>query len=117
LIGYEPLTYEDYQYPLWANVLGWGIAGSSVLMIPGVALFKIITTPGTLSEVRNRQRIFSSLNVYAKIFVLYAIFLDSQRIKILTTPWRDQQMNAEGEVPTSSAEIRLTSMTQVEDSV
>jgi hypothetical protein len=70
LIGYEPLTYEDYQYPLWANVLGWGIAGSSVLMIPGVALFKIITTPGTLSEVQNRQIIFSSLNVYAKIFVL-----------------------------------------------
>ncbi|KAF2887315.1 hypothetical protein ILUMI_18858, partial [Ignelater luminosus] len=34
LLGYEPLSYEDYVYPEWANVLGWIIAGSSVAMIP-----------------------------------------------------------------------------------
>ncbi|XP_046813118.1 sodium-dependent dopamine transporter [Vespa crabro] len=68
LMGYEPLTYEDYVYPLWANVMGWLIASSSIIMIPGVAIYKIIVTPGT--------------------FV--------QRIKILTTPWRDtQQRNAD----------------------
>lgn len=52
LIGYEPLTYEDYQYPVWANVLGWAIAGSSVFMIPAVAIYKLITTPGTLRQVQ-----------------------------------------------------------------
>ncbi|XP_015177672.1 PREDICTED: sodium-dependent noradrenaline transporter [Polistes dominula] len=68
LMGYEPLTYEDYVYPLWANVMGWLIASSSIIMIPGVAIYKIIVTPGT--------------------FV--------QRMKILTTPWRDtQQRNAD----------------------
>jgi len=51
LIGYEPLTYEDYQYPPWANTLGWAIAGSSVMMIPGMAIYKIIVTPGTLKQV------------------------------------------------------------------
>ncbi|XP_012272981.1 sodium-dependent dopamine transporter [Orussus abietinus] len=66
LMGYEPLTYEDYEYPVWANVLGWLIASSSIAMIPGVAIYKIITTPGT--------------------FV--------QRMKILTTPWRDTQQRA-----------------------
>ncbi|XP_070156863.1 sodium-dependent dopamine transporter isoform X1 [Polyergus mexicanus] len=63
LMGYEPLSYEDYVYPVWANVLGWLIACSSIIMIPGMAIYKISTTPGS--------------------FV--------QRLKILTTPWRDTQ--------------------------
>lgn len=50
-MGYEPLTYEDYVYPLWANVMGWLIASSSIIMIPGVAIYKIIVTPGTFVQV------------------------------------------------------------------
>ena len=51
-IMYQPLTYEDYEYPLWANILGWAMALSSMLCIPVVAFYKIGTTPGTLKEVR-----------------------------------------------------------------
>lgn len=51
LMGYEPLTYEDYVYPQWANVVGWLIALSSVLMIPLVAIIQIIITPGTFWQV------------------------------------------------------------------
>lgn len=54
-MGYEPLTYEDYVYPLWANILGWFIASSSVAMIPGVAIYKMIVTPGTFCQVRRVQ--------------------------------------------------------------
>lgn len=79
LIYYEPLRYEDYIYPAWANVLGWCIAGSSMLMIPIIGLYKILTTPGT--------------------FV--------QRIKILTTPWRDQQIISNG-ITVDQAQVRLT---------
>ncbi|XP_015118294.1 sodium-dependent dopamine transporter [Diachasma alloeum] len=61
LMGYEPLSYEDYTYPEWANILGWIIAGSSITMIPGVALYKLIVTPGSFCH----------------------------RLKTLTTPWRD----------------------------
>lgn len=58
LIGYEPLSYEDYIYPEWANALGWCIAGSSVIMIPTIALYKFITTSGSLKQVsRNRRQI------------------------------------------------------------
>ncbi|XP_034255518.1 sodium-dependent dopamine transporter isoform X2 [Thrips palmi] len=90
LIGYEPLTYEDYIYPAWANVLGWLIAGSSVAMIPGVAAFKLLTTPGTFC----------------------------QRMRYLTTPWRDHQMAVNGSlslphdaVGSSPEEVRLRLMT------
>lgn len=51
LLGYEPLTYEDYVFPVWANVLGWLIAGSSVITIPVVAIYKLLTTPGSISQV------------------------------------------------------------------
>lgn len=52
LLGYEPLTYENYVYPTWANALGWMIAGSSVACIPAMAIYKLATTPGTCAKVR-----------------------------------------------------------------
>ena len=51
LLDYEPLRYENYIYPAWANALGWAIAGSSVMCIPTVAIFKLLTTKGTFVEV------------------------------------------------------------------
>ncbi|XP_055625133.1 sodium-dependent dopamine transporter isoform X2 [Toxorhynchites rutilus septentrionalis] len=86
LIGYEPLRYEDYVYPPWANVLGWCIAGSSMIMIPLMAFYKLLVTPGS--------------------FI--------QRIKILTTPWRDQQLAVNG-VTTEPAQVRLTNTDEGEE--
>lgn len=79
LIGYQPLTYEEYEYPGWANALGWSIAGSSVMMIPAVAIYKLCTTPGSLR----------------------------QRLRILTTPWRDQQVSVNG-VTADATQVRLS---------
>lgn len=51
LLTSEPLSYENYVYPTWANALGWCIAGSSMIMIPGVAIVKLLMTPGTIKQV------------------------------------------------------------------
>lgn len=53
----EPLKHDDYIYPMWATVLGWSIAGSSIAMIPAVAIYQIIITPGTFCE---RMRILTT---------------------------------------------------------
>ncbi|KAL5288593.1 DAT family protein [Megaselia abdita] len=79
LIGHEPLKYENYTYPGWANIFGWCIAGSSVLMIPLVAVIMMVITPGSFC----------------------------QRLKTLTTPWRDSQVNQNG-VTVDATQIRLT---------
>ncbi|XP_013384066.1 sodium-dependent dopamine transporter isoform X2 [Lingula anatina] len=50
LVKYEPLQYEDYQYPWWANMIGWFIACSSMVCIPAFAIYKLYSTPGTLIE-------------------------------------------------------------------
>ncbi|KAJ9573707.1 hypothetical protein L9F63_008920, partial [Diploptera punctata] len=46
----QPLKYNDYKYPNWAEWIGWSLALSSILMIPLVALISIMQTPGTLKE-------------------------------------------------------------------
>uniref|UniRef100_A0A336MNN5 Transporter n=1 Tax=Culicoides sonorensis TaxID=179676 RepID=A0A336MNN5_CULSO len=84
LIGYEPLTYDNYIYPTWANVLGWCIALSSMSMIPLVAIFKFCTARGSVSK----------------------------RLRTLTTPYCDRHStiaNGTTTSTTSSAKIQLTS--------
>lgn len=51
LFNYEPLTHADYNYPWWANVLGWCIAISSMIMIPAMAIYKMCITKGSFLEV------------------------------------------------------------------
>ncbi|XP_050409081.1 sodium-dependent dopamine transporter [Patella vulgata] len=50
LVHYTPLTYDDYTYPLSASLIGWAIALSSILCIPGFAIYSIITAKGTLMQ-------------------------------------------------------------------
>ena len=52
LYEYEPLKFGlNYVYPWWGQSLGWILALSSMLCIPGYAIWKYQTTPGTFSEV------------------------------------------------------------------
>ncbi|XP_074641152.1 sodium-dependent dopamine transporter-like [Tubulanus polymorphus] len=50
LVMYKPLTYDGYVYPWWANLIGWLMALSSILCVPGVAIYKICTTKGTFPQ-------------------------------------------------------------------
>ncbi|KAL1452101.1 hypothetical protein WDU94_006413 [Cyamophila willieti] len=87
LTTYEPLSYEGYVYPQWANILGVAIASSSVIMIPGMAIYQMLITPGTFM----------------------------QRLHTLLTPWRDHQtvlarsLSLNGGITSDPAQIRLTS--------
>lgn len=50
LIAYKPLSADDPEkYPWWTDVIGWGMAGSSMIMIPFVAIYKIVRVPGPAS--------------------------------------------------------------------
>ncbi|XP_058966080.2 sodium- and chloride-dependent GABA transporter 1-like [Pocillopora verrucosa] len=44
------ISYGDYKYPPWAEFIGWLIALSSMLFIPGVAIYNLYMTPGTFME-------------------------------------------------------------------
>ena len=54
LIEHKPLKYEDYDYPDWADALGWGLTFLSAFNIPFWAIVTLIRTPGaTLKEASN----------------------------------------------------------------
>ncbi|KAJ1519377.1 hypothetical protein ONE63_004670 [Megalurothrips usitatus] len=50
LLYHEPLKYHDYQYPAWAELVGWGLTMSSIVMIPAVAILQLVKTPGSFRE-------------------------------------------------------------------
>lgn len=53
IMTYSDLTYNRvYIFPQWALSIGWVMACSSLLCIPGYAIYRIITTKGSLIEVR-----------------------------------------------------------------
>ena len=41
----------DYHYPAWGEVLGFAISISSMLWVPGYAIYYLLSTKGSWSEV------------------------------------------------------------------
>lgn len=41
--GFKRLTYSNYKYPLWADILGWCFVAFEMALIPGVAIYKVVT--------------------------------------------------------------------------
>ncbi|RUS72522.1 hypothetical protein EGW08_019718, partial [Elysia chlorotica] len=50
LANYAPMEHDGYTYPMYANIIGWAIALSSILCIPGFAIFSILRAKGSLSD-------------------------------------------------------------------
>uniref|UniRef100_A0A671FNP7 Transporter n=1 Tax=Rhinolophus ferrumequinum TaxID=59479 RepID=A0A671FNP7_RHIFE len=50
IINFKPLTYDDYVFPLWANWVGWGIALSSMSLVPAYIIYKFLSTRGSVWE-------------------------------------------------------------------
>jgi len=49
-VRYSPITMGDYHYPAWGEFVGFSISLSSMLWVPGYALYYLLTEEGTLSE-------------------------------------------------------------------
>ncbi len=52
LVTYKPLKYNNYEYPVWGQVLGWILASASMIQIPIFFVYQMATAKGTLREVR-----------------------------------------------------------------
>ena len=50
LAKYERIKLPGYEYPVWAELIGWFLALSSMLCIPVYAIYKWTVTPGTFDE-------------------------------------------------------------------
>ena len=67
-LDYDGNSYSDYTYPTWANVGGWLITFSSVILIPIVAIKKICQEEGSFKQVRE----MSLINLFLIRFLISA---------------------------------------------
>ena len=44
-------SYGDYEYPGWAEALGWTVSFISVIPIPAMAVYELTKTSGTMRQV------------------------------------------------------------------
>ncbi|KAK1891047.1 Sodium-dependent noradrenaline transporter [Dissostichus eleginoides] len=44
------LKYDDYVFPYWSNVVGWGVAMSSMMFVPCYAIYKFFSVSGTFKQ-------------------------------------------------------------------
>ncbi|XP_061073692.1 sodium- and chloride-dependent GABA transporter 2-like [Conger conger] len=59
LVKYQPLTFNRwYVYPDWAYVLGWLLALSSVVLVPGWSLVKLSISTGTLRQTTRKSNFY-----------------------------------------------------------
>lgn len=52
IVQFTPVKYLDYEFPWWAHGFGWFTALSSMLCIPGYAIWLWHNTPGDTIDVR-----------------------------------------------------------------
>ncbi|XP_038045242.1 sodium- and chloride-dependent GABA transporter 2-like [Patiria miniata] len=50
VVGWKPLEYNDYTFPLWGEGIGWFFALSSIVCIPVYFVYKLATARGTIRE-------------------------------------------------------------------
>jgi len=49
-VDWNPTTYNNYVFPVYGELIGICMACSSILLVPIYAVYRLITTPGTLAE-------------------------------------------------------------------
>ncbi|XP_043223107.1 sodium- and chloride-dependent glycine transporter 1-like isoform X1 [Amphibalanus amphitrite] len=103
-IDYTPLKYGDYDFPLWANLLGWLISFTSVAMIPLLAVIKVYRMDGDLT-VRERIRILCQPDA------TWGPALDTHRMEAKlskrATKHRNRRVNDEDD-PTEQEGLQMT---------
>ncbi|XP_046659256.1 sodium-dependent proline transporter-like [Homalodisca vitripennis] len=55
LVDYKPLRYENYDYPDWADGIGWVLAGLSTLQIPFWAIVIVLRQHGPTLKLKFKQ--------------------------------------------------------------
>ena len=81
LATYVPVKYGDYEYPMWAEILGLCISLSSMVCVPAYVVYYALSRPGTIIEVSNfaPRTMLYFLVLYASKKMLRVLFFEVLR--------------------------------------
>eukprot|EP00092_Neocalanus_flemingeri_P031754 GFUD01034493.1.p2 GENE.GFUD01034493.1~~GFUD01034493.1.p2 ORF type:complete len:281 (+),score=64.56 GFUD01034493.1:1334-2176(+) len=85
-VRYSPITMGDYHYPAWGEVLGFAISLSSMLWVPGYAIYYLLSTPGSWSQVLRQ-------GVTPVIKPRMEAVLAAEQARLSAQEFRDLEMN------------------------
>lgn len=72
MVNFKPLTYNTvYTYPWWGEMLGWGLALSSMLCIPLTVLYKLLRSNGSFREVNIPFSLLTGLGLGSAVWYNY----------------------------------------------
>jgi len=78
LCGQTALKYNDYIYPAWAQAIAYLMSASSIAMIPGYAIYKIIKARKdgkSVRQVSSFKEVLKTVEVFfVRCFALHRCF-------------------------------------------
>ena len=70
------LSYGTYQFPAWADALGWLIVAGEVGCIPAVAIYRIVTSGHRGSLLQVRRHVVTRRSAHFTFTRVSLVFVD-----------------------------------------
>ena len=88
---YTPITYGDYTFPIWAEVVGYGIAAVSLICIPAGMVKAIFETSGDTYIMVSTLRYLSFTWTYLPLIkllsnIIFPAFLNLGSCLLMVLP-------------------------------
>lgn len=84
IVKWKPLTYINYEYTIFGNMIGWFLALASMIWVPGFFIYYVVAAEkkGTLRQVSSLDHHLTFTNFIVIIFLFIKIRMKNKAYSI-----------------------------------